>query len=92
MARQDGSTNRTNRRRGLIVDGQHNKETMILAIMRSGQSLNRFEAERLGDHCLHSTISTLRSKGNLFSDTWEWVPTRFGETRVKRYTFAGVAS
>lgn len=67
---------------------QHNKETTILAILRQGRSLNRFEAERFGDHCLHSTISTLRSKGYQFYDQWEWVNTRFGkEVHVKRYSY-----
>ncbi|NHZ83950.1 hypothetical protein F2P44_32480 [Massilia sp. CCM 8695] len=72
---------------------KHNKETTILAIMRDGRSLNRFEAERFGDHCLHSTISTLRGKGYQFFDEWEWVPTRFGkEVHVKRYRYLGAAS
>ena len=67
---------------------QLNKETTILAIMIEGRSLNRFDAEPLGDHCLHSTIATLRSKGYLFHDEWESVPTRFGKTvRVKRYSY-----
>jgi hypothetical protein len=67
-----------------------NKENTILAIMRAGNSLNRFEAEKFGDHCLHSTIATLRSKGVLFHDAWEWVPTRFGkEVHVKRYRYLG---
>jgi hypothetical protein len=69
---------------------QHTKESMILTIMREGRSLNRFEAERLGDHCLHSTIATLRGKGHFFHDEWEWVRTRFGETHVKRYHYIGV--
>lgn len=69
---------------------QHTKESMILTIMCEGRSLNRFEAARLGDTCLHSTISTLRNKGYLFHDEWEWVPTRFGETHVKRYYYVGV--
>ena len=64
------------------------KESTMLAILRAGHSLNRFEAERLGDHCLHSTISTLRSKGHMFHDEWEWVKTRFGkEVHVKRYRY-----
>jgi Helix-turn-helix domain len=72
---------------------QDTKESRILTIMRAGQSLNRFEAERLGDHCLHSTIATLRSKGYLFHDTWEWIPTRFGkEVHVKRYCYIGVGA
>lgn len=65
------------------------KESVILTVLRSGQSLNRFEAEHLGDHCLHSTISTLRDKGYKFHDEWEWVPTRFGEVHVKRYAYGG---
>jgi hypothetical protein len=71
---------------------QNTKESMILTVMREGQSLNRFEAERLGDHCLHSTISTLRNKGYEFTDRWEWVRTRFGETHVKRYHYIGVVA
>ena len=66
------------------------KESTILAIMRAGQSLNRFEAERLGDHCLPSTIATLRSKGYQFTDEWEWVKTSFNkEVHVKRYCYIG---
>ena len=65
-----------------------NKETTILQTLVGGRSLNRFEAEPLGDHCLHSTIATLRGKGYLFHDQWEDVPTRFGKTvRVKRYSY-----
>lgn len=71
---------------------QVTKESTILAIMRAGHSLNRFEAERFGDHCLHSTIATLRGKGYQFYDEWEWVPTRFGkEVHVKRYRYLGAA-
>jgi len=60
------------------------KQSTILEALRDG-SLNRFDAERIGDHCLHSTVSELRSKGYLIRDYWETVPTRFGKTRVKRY-------
>ncbi|WP_235953532.1 helix-turn-helix domain-containing protein [Noviherbaspirillum galbum] len=68
------------------------KEMTILSILRAGQSLNRFEAERLGDHCLNTTISSLGNKGYLFRGEWETVPNRFGgETRVKRYYYLGVA-
>lgn len=71
---------------------QHTKESTILAIMSGGRSLNRFDAEPLGDHCLHSTIATLRGKGYLFHDQWEDVPTRFGKTvRVKRYSYLRAA-
>jgi hypothetical protein len=70
---------------------QNTKELSILQELRTGRSLNRFEAERLGDHCLHSTIATLRGKGYLFFDEWERVPTRFDrKVRVKRYRYVGM--
>ncbi len=48
--------------------------------------LNRFEAERIGDHCLNTTISDLSKQGWEFDREWETVPNRWGgETRVKRY-------
>jgi len=73
-------------------DSQENtKESGILKVFLAGRSLNRFEAEPLGDHCLHSTISTLRSKGYAFYEEWERVPTRFNrEVRVKRYRYVGI--
>ncbi|CAM5286162.1 helix-turn-helix domain-containing protein [Eoetvoesiella caeni] len=60
------------------------KKDTILAILHQ-RSLNRFEAERHGDHCLHSTISTLTAEGHAFYSQWEVVETRFKPTRVKRY-------
>lgn len=39
------------------------KEFIILSTLVAGQFLNRFEAARLHDTCLNSTISTLQSKG-----------------------------
>lgn len=65
------------------------KKAAILAALRRG-SLNRFEAERLGDHCLNSTISELRAEGYLIHAHDERVPTRFGRNvRVKRYHLLG---
>lgn len=49
------------------------------------RSLNRFEAERIGDHCLHSTVADLRNDGHNIFAQWEVVETRFKPTRVKRY-------
>lgn len=61
--------------------------TKIMAVYETLQkrSLNRFEAERIGDHCLHSTISELRKAGHNIYGQWEVVETRFKPTRVKRY-------
>lgn len=41
------------------------KVARILAHLLTGASLNRFEAERLGDHCLNSTISDLANDYSL---------------------------
>lgn len=72
---------------------KNTKKSTILAILRSGKSLNRFEAEKFGDHCLHSTIADLRADGNLIHDEWEWVPTRFArEVHVKRYAYLAASA
>lgn len=60
------------------------KISMVLETLRK-RSLNRFEAERIGDHCLHSTIAELRKAGHNIYSQWEVVETRFKPTRVKRY-------
>lgn len=65
------------------------KKATILAELRQ-RSLNRFEAERLGDHCLNSTISELRAEGYVIHAYAEQVQTRFGRNvRVKRYFLIG---
>lgn len=70
--------------------GDDTKLARILAILRSGRSLNRFEAEAYGDHCLNSSVSALRADGNLIHGEWERVPTRFGKkARVLRYSYVG---
>ncbi len=67
-----------------------NKLDTIRRLLCEGMSLNRFEAERYGDHCLNSTIAELRSRHSLdIVSDWEEVPNNFGRvTRVKRYRLA----
>ena len=61
------------------------KLQMMMRILGE-RSLNTFEAQKLGDSCLNTTISTLRAKGENIHDDWETVPNRFGgSSRVKRY-------
>ena len=56
-------------------------------------SLNRFEAEEHGDHCLNSTISRIQSRGVMVARRWERVPTRFGTTaKVLRYWIPPLSS
>lgn len=68
------------------------KELRILDVLRSGQSLNRFEAAKLGDSCLNSTIAKLRAKGEPILSRWERIPGRFSdEVRCLRYYYGGMA-
>lgn len=69
---------------------QRKRKTKLASILEhfsDGGSLNRFEAERLGDHCLNSTVSILANVYQLaFSKVTETVPNRFGGvTTVTRY-------
>lgn len=59
----------------------------ILDHFAKGGSLNRFEAERIGDHCLNTTIATLvRDYSMHFIRVPERVRSRFGaDARVIRY-------
>lgn len=63
------------------------KKARILSHLLSGGTLNRFEAETLGDHCLNSTISELTNRHGLaFTRQSERVPNRWGKPcRVIRY-------
>ncbi len=64
------------------------KIARILEHQLSGASINRFEAERLGDHCLPSTISELANRhGLMFERLSEQVPNRWGKPcAVTRYS------
>lgn len=64
------------------------KIARILIYLSTGASLNRFEAQDLGDHCLNTTISTLANGyGLIFERNYELVPNRWGKPcRVKRYS------
>lgn len=63
----------------------------ILAALKTPGGLNRFQAERIGDHCLNSTVAQLREDGFDIHDEWETVPTRYCPrgVRVKRYRCIG---
>lgn len=60
-------------------------QTTLLHLLRGPR--HRFDAERWGDHALHSTVSGLqRDQGIQFNREWRSVPTRFGKPcRVKAY-------
>ena len=64
-----------------------NKNNTIMGILYQ-RPLHRFQAEVEGDHCLPSTISSLKTLHGLkFPRRWVKVPNRFGgETSVKEYS------
>ena len=63
------------------------KQSRVLFALGLSQGLNRFQAENIGDHCLNSTISTLRKKGYSIISRPEKVPSRFTDkgVTVSRY-------
>jgi hypothetical protein len=58
--------------------GKVAKKQRILALLRSGHGLNRFEVEGLGAHSIKITASLLRRKGYLFLAMPEQLLTWFG--------------
>jgi hypothetical protein len=63
------------------------KYVTILKTLLDGATLNRFEAERLGDHTLNSTISTLHNRFGIYIHAErEQVPCRVGLVSVNRYS------
>lgn len=58
----------------------------ILAEFARGQRLHRFQAERLGDHCLHSTVSRIERYGIEVARDWITVAGHENyETRIRCY-------
>lgn len=72
---------------GNFITNAPSKNARILSHFLTGATLNRFEAEKLGDHCLNSTISELANRYGLrFMRHPERVPNRWGKPcRVIRY-------
>ncbi len=66
----------------------------VEAELKQPRGMNRFEAERIGDHCLNSTVADLRKTyGDKLIQQWETVPTRYSPdgVRVCRYWIVGGA-
>ncbi|MCM2329819.1 hypothetical protein SAMN05216229_101255 [Geopseudomonas sagittaria] len=64
------------------------KIARLLKHLLAGASVNRFEAERLGDHCLPSTVAVLANRhGLIFKRLPEKVPNSWGKPcYVTRYS------
>lgn len=65
---------------------RNTKLARILSVLAAGRSLNRFEAEKIGDHCLHSTVAKIERHGFQIDRCEETVPGYGGHrTHVMRY-------
>ena len=51
------------------ISNKQGKEIQMLALFAAGTTLNRFQAERYGDHCLPTTISDLQKRFDLVQQT-----------------------
>ncbi|MEC6744518.1 hypothetical protein KH389_01410 [Pseudomonas qingdaonensis] len=73
---------------GDIATEALSKIARVLAYLLTGGSLNRFEAEHIGDHCLNSTIASLANRHGLtFQRQQERVPNCWGAAcTVTRYS------
>ena len=69
------------------------KISRVLAILTSGKSLNRFEAEKVARDCvLNSTVSEIENRLGIPVDRqWEVVVFRGKSVRVRRYHLEDVA-
>jgi len=70
---------------------QPDKEDSMLLRFAQGKKYHRFSAERVGDHCLPTTISDLQLKYGIHFDRKRIrVPNRFGSlTTVNLYWLTG---
>lgn len=71
-----------------VTPKQPDKLERVVDYLATGQSLNRFEAEKVvNDHCLHSTMSAIKNKHDIeYQTASETVPGWGGSpTRVSRY-------
>lgn len=63
----------------------------VIAALQHPKGLNRFEAERIGEHSINSTVAVIRARyGSRLTQQWETVKTRYCSdgVRVLRYWLA----
>lgn len=75
----------------ITIGNQLGKLDYMLLRFAHGDRLHRFQAERIGDHCVHTTVSDIQIKhGIKFSRRRVKVPNRFGKkTSVCEYWLEG---
>ncbi len=70
------------------MDNSHTTLGRITEAIKQPRCLNRFGAEKLGDHCLNSTVAVIReSCGDLLVQRWETVTTRLSPDGVRVYRY-----
>jgi len=88
MAAKPVTTATTSENQHTDSNAKPTKIETILGLFLRGYDLNRFDAERHHDHCLHSTVSTLQNDYGIKIDRMsEKVPCLGGRStvRVNRY-------
>ncbi len=65
----------------------------LLIAAKHNRTITRFDAERIGEHCLNTTVSVITSKDRVIVNRRETKrPTRFGKpTDCKEYWLEGMA-
>jgi len=87
FSRTGGETSNTKSIK-IVKEGKLDK---MLRLFASGMSFHRFQAERVGDHCVHSSVADLQKRHGIYFDReFAKVNNRFGsQTAVKRYWLEG---
>lgn len=83
-----GSTNQTTHKQKSIT-----KFDRVFEALKMPPGLNLFEAERIGEHSLNSTVAVIRKRyGQHLVQEWETVPTKHNPNgvRVIRYWLKGL--
>ncbi|MHB8622077.1 MAG: hypothetical protein ACYC9J_00415 [Sulfuricaulis sp.] len=71
---------------GATLSRHETKLKRVLAELAKGTSLHRFQAERIGDHTLHSTVVKIQKYGIAIEREWIIVMGFAGHpTHVKKY-------
>lgn len=64
------------------------KRERVIEALKQPEGLNRFEAERIGEHCLNSTVAVIRTLyGSSLSQRRERVPSRFNPDGVSVFRY-----
>ncbi len=78
-----GDTEKTTHKCKIIT-----KIDRVIEALKQPEGMNRFDAERMGDHCLNSSVAVIRTMyGERLIQRWERVPSRFNPDGVRVYRY-----